>query len=120
MYSNEQGKSAYLGKGALAGYCGRDLLGSYVLDGSNGVVLRVDDADYLALGVGQGLDIGEAEVALELLSEFLDCRCSVFFGAEVERLLDEVDAGLFDNEGQGCAGCCRRLPLSPQTQHQLR
>ena len=56
------GKSAYLGKGALAGYRGRDLLGSYVLDGSNGVVLRVDDADYLALGVGQGLDIGEAKV----------------------------------------------------------
>ena len=95
------GKSAYLGKGALAGYRGRDLLGSYVLDGSNGVVLRVDDADYLALGVGQGLDIGEAEVALELLSELLDCRRSVFFGAEVERLLDEVDAGLFDDESQG-------------------
>ena len=95
------GKSAYLGKGALAGYRGRDLLGSYVLDGSNGVVLRVDDADYLALGVGQGFDIGEAEVALELLSELLDCRRSVFFGAEVERLLDEVDAGLFDDEGQG-------------------
>ena len=79
------GKSAYLGKGALAGYRGRDLLGSYVLDGSNGVVLRVDDADYLALGVGQGLDIGEAEIALELISELLDCRRSVLFGAEVER-----------------------------------
>lgn len=34
-------------------------------------------------------------------SELLDCRRSVFFGAEVERLLDEVDAGLFDDESQG-------------------